>query len=164
MKPKTRSCFILTAFVLGMAILCCGAISVFLTNSHFKCFGTPFPSLTNVEEQAYLRFPPSAQNIEFFTNAVNRKAGCTIWVTFEMDSNDLEAFASTIQVDQLSPTTQLSGDGFTFLSQRQGWYQTTPSLAGHGRSPGLDEDQWVFIDTSDPERWTVYLITNKEWL
>lgn len=140
-------------------------------NSEIICFGTPFPSYSDVERSAYFEFPPTARNIEFHANGVNRKAGCTIWAKFDMDSKDLDTFKATTFVANLSPWTHLTGDDFDLFARQQGWNQPSGGLAGHSRpplgAPGVSnssEDQWIFIDTSNPQKWTVFLVVNKEWL
>lgn len=117
---------LLTIFVaVGVLLGLCFFIPIYLVwgNSNFICFSTPFPSYQSVEERAYLRFPASARNIEFYANGVNRKAGCTIWVKFEMDSSDLDTFIASTYVENLSSSAQLEGDAFEFFSAERGWSQ-----------------------------------------
>jgi hypothetical protein len=150
-------------------LITCSYLS--LGNSESICFGTPFPSYSDVEHYAYLKLPASARNIEFRSNAVNRKAGCTIWVKFDMDSKDFDTFKSSTYVKDLSSSTQLTGNGFEYFKDRQGWRIPLNALAGHDNPPAgasgfptVYEDQWIVIDTSDAQKWTIYLIVNKEWI
>jgi hypothetical protein len=162
MKKLKLPCAILLLFSVPV-IACLGIFLMEWGNSYAICFSTPFPSYNDVERSAYLKFPPSAQHIEFDANGINRKAGCTIWVKFEMESQELDVFKATIRTKQLSSSKQLGGDAFDFFSRKQGWVQPSTSLAGYWEI-NSSENQWVFIDTSQPDTWTVYLITNKEWL
>jgi hypothetical protein len=163
------SIFILV--VLGTFGLCLGiAYFGYFGNSKTICFQTPFPTNADVERYAYFKFPSTAENIEYYANGVNRKAGCTIWAKFEMDSKEMNVFQSTTYVTNFS-STRLVGNGFDYFSQSQEWQQPTSSLAGHGNPPAgasgfftVYEDQWIFIDTSNPQTWIVYIIVNKEWL
>ncbi len=171
MKRPARNLAYLLVGIAAVAFLCVGIVYLFYGNSNVICFGTQFPSNADVEQRAYLKFPTSAQNIEVHANGVNRKAGCTIWVKFQMDRSDSGVFKSTTYVSDLSSSAWLTGDGFDFFSGQQGWHQPPAFLAGHGIPPpgvsGINtayEDQWIFIDTSDPQEWTVFLIVNKEWL
>lgn len=160
---RPLGCFLVPVLILFM---CIGAFSLAWGNSNFICFGTPFPSNADVENRAYFKFPQSANNIEYQTDGVNRKAGCTIWAKFDIQPNQLSEFLETTLVKHLD-TSQL-GDPFPYFVQEQRWNIGQQGLGGHIHTT-LDtsvvySDQWIWVDTSQPTMSTVYLVVNKEWL
>lgn len=160
---RPLGCFLVPALMLFM---CIGTFSLVVGNSNIICLGTPFPSNTDVENRAYFKFPQSANNIEYETNGVNRKAGCTIWAKFDIQPNQLSELLETTLVKHLD-TSQLA-DPFPYFVQRQRWNLGQAGLGGHVHST-LDRtvvysDQWIWVDTSSPNISTVYIVVNKEWL
>jgi hypothetical protein len=153
--------------LLFVVAICVGSFSLVWGNSNVICFGTPFPTNADVERRAYLKFPRSAGNIEFHTNGVNRKAGCTIWVKFDMQSKDIDGFSSATLVEKLTPKNSFSDTSLYFM-QKQGWILTGDYLGGYARSTSdpsvVYTDQWVFADTTNPQTWKIYVVVNKEWL
>ncbi len=171
MSKSMHLLIVILIVIAGVFGVCVGFGYLMYGNSEVICFGTPFPSTSDVEHYAYFKFPPTAGDIEYHANGVNRKAGCAIWAKFDMDSKDFDTFKSTTYVANLSSSTRLTGNGFEFFAEEQGWQQPSAGLAGHSNPlpgasgfPTVYEDQWIFINTSDPQKWTVFVIVNKEWI
>jgi hypothetical protein len=151
----------------GFVFLCAAMIGFILLTAnadYVVCFDTPFPALEGVEHQAFFKLPPSAQNVEYAANGTGRKGGCTIWVSFEMNSEDVESFrasthASSFQAEPLTET-------LLYFMQKQGWPRPAKTLLGHeflaGQYPYAE--QWIILDSKDAPTVRVYLIVNKEWL
>jgi hypothetical protein len=154
----------------SLIILAFGVFWLAWTNSYVICFGTPFPTFASVEDNAYFKFPPSARSIEYDANGVNRKAGCTIWVKFEIDGAELTTFVATTEVPALSANVPSSEGGFGFFMDKQGWTLPARVLASHTPLDAKNHvgfiyaDQWIVVDVADSERNIVYLIVNYEWL
>jgi len=168
---KRRNClFYGIVMSFSVIVLVWGAILFVLTNSYIICFGTPFPSFGSVEHNAYFKFPSSAHNIEYDANGVNRKAGCTIWVKFEMDSAEFNTFVQTTAIHDLSASASLTNDAFSYISTPKGWNQPTGALAGRAQPQRnaddiwVSADQWIVVDVAHPNHYIVYLIVNQEWL
>lgn len=171
MKRSYRNLIVFSLILIISPFLVFQIAGLLWNNSNFVCFGTLFPVNHDIETRAYLKFPSTAQNIEYHTNAVNRKAGCTIWVKFQIDSKDFPIVKNATYIENFSATERFADDAFVSLSGEQGWTWPVNSLAGRGKPPSgasgfptSYEDQWVYVDTTNPHKWIVYVIVNKEWI
>jgi hypothetical protein len=110
---------IIRSILFPLMLLGCLVSCFYLTfgNSNTICFNTPFPSYSNLEQTAFFSFPTSARDIEFTTNALNRKGGCTIWVKFEMNASDFDTFKSSTLVEDFT-NVRLEGSPFEHFSER----------------------------------------------
>ena len=154
----------------AMILILCTVISIFtflvltIGNSYSGCFGTPFPSHADVEESSFFKFPPSAQQIEYDADMKNR--GCSSWITFSMESQDINEFQESTLVDSLQ-RIRLEGTVFYIRMKDKGWSQQEESLAGYGSNADYDYpwvEQWIFVDMSSADQFTVYVIIDKNWL
>ena len=125
--------------------------------AYYTCFGTPFPSLEDVERRGYFEFPDSATSIEYDAVIPNKLYNCTMWVWFEMDRNDFETFEASTFVKSITADTELD-ETFELLRSRQRWEHIEYDFAGEGW--GFLIKQWVYIDETHLDRWKVYIITD----
>lgn len=160
------ACFVGT--LICIASTCFGILTLTWGNSYSACFGTPFPAYEDVESGSLFKFPPSAQNIEYDANSANRKGGCTAWIKFEIDLDDLDVLLESTLVGSLTHIRlDTEEGGITYFMKRKGWSQPIESLAGHGHTTDYiypPVDQWIYVDTSSPDSYIVYIITNAEWI
>ncbi len=120
------------------------------------------------ESDKYFNLPPTAQSVEKHSLVLSRS--CTLWIKFHIPPSDLNAFISTTFIkDELSTTLlPTSIGGIAYLEQKTGWdlNSINSHLSGEASGEGntyLDE-QFVFVDTTNPAQYTVYLVTKKNWL
>lgn len=151
-----------------LVIICLGLLFFWLTNPYLLCFKTVFPSNLHVENLAKIQFPNSVTNItyEFEETGAIAAPTCTIWLQFEMDSQDFDLFTETTLIEQFENTKLESENSFDYRMEKMNWSQPENSLAGYGYIPCCSPEisQWIFIDTNDPNIWIVYVLTNEYWL
>ena len=155
--------FVLVPFLIFVGIL--GTIAFSWGNSYSICFGTPFPSLESVEKGVFFELPDSANDIEYDANGKSRKNGCTAWVKFGMDSQEIESFKASTLIENFEENL-LDEAAFLHYSQEKGWHQSEGTLAGY-RAIQINDtyvSQWIFWEDHEANNYTVYIITNKEWL
>jgi hypothetical protein len=168
MKSKRRDtnwgCIVAIALFICGCALPYGFLKLTWGNSYTVCFGTPFPSYQDLQQEAFFELPSSARNLAYDANGLNRKGGCTIWVKFEIDPGDLEDLQNSTLIESFKGI-QLDGDAFLYFLQRKDWAQPNNSIAGVGYNNDYPyTSQWVFIDMTDESNFIVYIITNQEWL
>lgn len=162
-KTTFSKLLIFVALLMFAGIL--GIIALSWGSSYLTCFSTPFPSLESVEKGAFFEFPDSANDVEYNANAESRKNGCTVWVKFEMDSQEIETFIESTLINNFE-ANPLDEGAFIYYLQEQGWHQPEGTLAGHNTTYVDDTYvyQWIFWEELESSKYTVYIITNKEWL
>ena len=116
----------------------------------------------------YYRLPAEASQVVVHDQLLNRS--CTVWTRFELPPAALHTFVRSTFISWPLSSTDLPqslGD----INQIQARFanpalgQLTAFLAGEARGPSryLDE-QALVVDTSDPQRYVVYLVTKNNWL
>jgi hypothetical protein len=120
------------------------------------------------ERDTYFRLPSNAQEIE--EHSVTHSRSCTHWIRFEIPPTDLNSFVTTtfIQTPLSSQTLPERWWDFDHLQEVTGWglSNITSYLGGEaGGTMGRHLDyQIIFVDTTNPSHYIVYLVTNKNWL
>lgn len=142
-----------------------GVLTFSWANPSLICFNTLFPSYTDVAEHSFFEVPYSANDVEYTTNTLSRKAGCTIWVKFKMHAQEIESFKSSSLISDFEPNLLSDGE-FLYYLQQKDWNQTKGALAGYGFAELNDIyiSQWIFFETLENEQYRVYIVVNKEWL
>jgi len=116
-----------------------------------------------LESHAEFKFPPSAQGINTATDS--HWTSCTMAVTFKMQPRKLDQFVSSTRLKFLTTAEvpeyffQEGGAGMAYglgLDQRA----VKSHLMGYKISDDLDQ-QHIFVDTSDPKSYVVYIITKE---
>jgi hypothetical protein len=155
----------IVATILVVVVTCYVLLVAVFRNSYVICFGTPFPSHNDVERSALFQLPPSSRQLQYYANGLNRKSGCTIWIQFTISPSDINMLSESTNIVQFEPT-QLEQEVFLYLLSKQGWKQPENILSGYNYTEidAMYISQWVMIDISEPNEYTFYIITNKEWL
>jgi hypothetical protein len=155
----------LLIFVIGCAVLLYASLRglgvLMLENSYTVCFRTPFPSDENVEKTAFFELPSSARNLVY--DAYNANGACRVWIKFEIDSEDLEVFQNSTLIENFETNRIIRDESFKLSMQEKGWTQSTYSIAGSGNlNDYFYTSQWIFIDTTNPSSFVVYIILRQE--
>jgi hypothetical protein len=164
-NPRRKNWFLIIAiplFVCGCA-LPYGFVKLIWGNSYTVCFGT-FPSDEDLQKETFFKLPSSARNLTYDANGLGRKGGCTVWIKFEIDPEDLEALQKSTLVETFEDAQLEEGNGFSYFMQKKGWVQPKNSIAGVGYNNDYPyTSQWVFIDTTEQNNFIVYILMNQEW-
>jgi hypothetical protein len=120
------------------------------------CLGSEPYSNQVIEQMGRFELPNSAQHINATSEAFQ---DCFIFVSFEMDVADFEAFPATTHISSpLVFTNHLTG--FDNLPLELNWNFETGKNYLYGRgSNGSQEYQSIAVDTENPSTYTVYIIT-----
>jgi hypothetical protein len=120
------------------------------------------------EEKDYFTLPRNSQNFESLS--LYNARSCKYIIKFQISPAHLSEFVATTFIrEPLSSTSlpQLIG-GITQLEAETNWQVKTISsfLTGEAQGTGdhyLDE-QFIFVDVTDKDFYTVYLVTKKNWI
>ena len=121
-----------------------------------------------VSEQTYFTLPPSAGGIERHARSLSRS--CTLRIKFRVSPDELERFIETTFIQMPLSSTELpqSIRGIALLQEEMDSELESVStfLAGEARGTGnnLLDEQIVFVDTTNPDEYVVYLTTKINWL
>lgn len=109
-----------------------------------------------IEERGNFQFPPSAENISAYTYGFQ---DCEIYVRFEMASSELDFFIKSTHVTEpLELTDHPSAfDRVPRLHLDWEFPRNKVYLYGTEGEPGIG--QWIAIDTTNSDRFVVYIIT-----
>jgi hypothetical protein len=119
---------------------------------------------------AYFRLPPSTQNIERYSDS--RSRSCAFAVRFQIPANELDTFLATALIKSPLVSRKLTEqkDNIDYYQETIGWQLDTTTVyrvgkkeMGDGRERHLDV-QRLFVDTSNPDEYMVYLATTINWL
>jgi hypothetical protein len=165
-KPRHLNKRILFAlFGFALCSLCCYGIFAFYEGMELICWQAQHLPYFVLEDYAHFKLPPTAQKVKVVTDASWSR--CDIAVKFEMQPGDLVQFASTTQSKPLVEMTQ--GNCFDRTRER-----VVPNLnltvqsVKSGFCGYTDEDyfnqQYVLVDTTDPQIYVVYLSTQQGFL
>jgi len=150
----------------AIALLMCGCalplglVDLIWGNAYKNCFGSYSPSYADIEKEAFFKLPASAHHIEY--DAVDGSESCTIWTKFELAPEDLEGFQVSTLIKSFG-TIQLAGDSFSYFMEQKGWVQPANPIAGFSQDYPYTR-QWIFIDTTNPGSFIVYIIVYKAGL
>jgi hypothetical protein len=137
-------------YLCGMDLMCWGAANL----PHFV-----------LEQNAEFKLPPTAHVVKIATS--NGSSWCEMAVYFEMRSDDLDSFVKATRVGSLSSTQQVTWSDSYREKRVQNLGFDQPSvksyLFGYTDADYFNK-QSVFVDTSDPQRYTVYLVTERGYL
>lgn len=139
----------------GCIVVCLYVLLVLYVQG--KIYGTgPFPNNTCssdnpdnwIQDIAHFQLPPSARNLESSCFGLQ---GWIAYASFDMKPEDLDAFLATTYVLHLEPDTgEPENPAALALIE-----QNVPYLFGSDRR--YEYYQEIFIDTSDPEWYRVYV-------
>ncbi len=108
------------------------------------------------------------QDIEWIADHHTLKGDtdCTLWVRFRLAPEKLDDILATTSIKMPLSSSELPQriGGIERLQAETGWDLSgvVSFLAGEGARTG--GEQTVFVDTSDPEYYMVYLTTRTSWL
>ena len=131
-------------------------------------YSNPNCFFSGISEETYFTLPPSAVEIERHSRSSSRS--CTVRIKFHMPPNQLEAFVTTTFIQMPLSSTELpqSIGGIALLQEEMDLEleSVTSYLAGEVRGTGnnLLDEQMVFVDTTNPDEYVVYLTTKINWL
>ncbi len=121
----------------------------------------------SIENNTFFELPSSAQVVQ--DHHLEDSVRCIIWVRFQVSPNELASFVSTTFIKMpLSSTTlpQLVG-GISYLQNETGWKLSplNAHLAGEAAGTGQRavDEQMIYVDTSNPQQYIVYLATSVYW-
>jgi hypothetical protein len=122
------------------------------------CLGAEPYSQQWIEERGELVFPESAQNITARSFASGR--ACTVYISFEMASDDLQPFLESTSVSSIEPTSGSGLSEFFQLVLFVDWRlpQSQTYLYGEG-GDGINDVQYIVVDPSSAEPYMVYVVT-----
>lgn len=166
-KRKIVFGLVVGTMIMTIFITACLYISLafMFYNPYSHCFGSPFPSLSDVETDAYFKLPASATQLEHHSRGKNR--GCVLWVSFFISPDDVIPLLDSTLVPLLKP--QKAEDRiYNLRFDEIGWTQPEQSISGYGYTSynigGEDFKQWIVIETEDPKLYKVYIIVDKGWI
>lgn len=149
-------------------VSCFGLLLFAFTNPYLIYFGTFLPSNSHIEKLARIQFPDSATNITYKFEETGELVApeCTISLQFEMNPEDFETFSESTLIEDFEVVRLEHDDFFSNKMEDMSWLQPENSIAGYGYVPCCSPEiqQWIFIDSNDPDSWIVYVITNEYWL
>lgn len=139
-----------------------------LTNGYISCgesLSTPSGPIDNI---AHIKLPPSTKNLEIYfgPRRGGNKYHCSHYIRFEMQSSDLDVLLSSLSVGyrfKLPLSTTQKWIDSDYFPQKLGWNvdNFTSYLSGKSIN-SLDYNQIILIDTTHPEFYIVYAITDYE--
>jgi hypothetical protein len=137
----------------------------YLANDYLRCLGTISPTYADVERSAVFSFPSSAQMIEYTVDGEANTAfrhDCIIWISFKMKAPELESFQTSTLVASLDPSMLVDID-FNKDLRKSGWKFPLYALIGSADTfeTGTGMRQWVIVDNSQPDIYTVYITVMK---
>lgn len=164
-RSHKRRFFLLLATLLFLPTLCLLTLSVILS----LIFAISASSdCISVHNNRYFTLPTSATDLD--TGSYEDSVSCTHWVRFSIPSSELENFVTTTLIKaplsaMIAPNISMMMDD---LEAEAGWKFDgfTSSLSGEGDITDQSDSpagQRIFVDTSDGERYTVYLWTRGYW-
>jgi hypothetical protein len=124
----------------------------------------PFGKCFSIENNDFFKIPPNAESVE--EHRLEYSSSCTIWVRFRLPSSELNNFVATTLVKPplLAKIYPQRIGGISNLQKETGWQldSVTSFLAGEvSGTVKQPVDQFMFVDTSDPEEFKVYITTSE---
>lgn len=142
------------------------AFVVIFCGSYFLVFLSAyvFPCSTIHDWSEYFSLPPNGLPMASFYS--DGSENCTRYIQLEIPASEFDSFLASTLIDQSlsSITLPESIGGIDLLQERTGWdvSSVTSYLAGEGHE-GLNS-QIIFVDTSNPQKYVVYLVTSINWI
>jgi hypothetical protein len=154
-------CFFLCFFV---AYVGC-RMSTLAMNSMFSGLDCP-EGRADPSRLAHLtrsKIPSSASNIDSYQIGGAMKY-CRILVRFDIAPSDLNGFLASTRINLPLTRQSASGNALTFNSKDL-WTPKPGATYLYGHAPAaLDYNQTIFVDTNNPQRYTIFMIADHEYL
>lgn len=122
------------------------------------CLGTAPYQQQTIEKMGNFRFPVNAENISAYTQGFQ---DCEIYVRFEMASSELDSFIKSTHVIEPLELTDHPSEFDRLPGLHVDWKFPREKVYLYGAGSVVAETQWIAIDTTNPDRFVVYIIT---WL
>jgi len=166
LPPRLKLVIVISLALAIPSCLCSSWVFLYIEGEDLTCWEAQNLPHFVLETNARFKLPPSAQGI--YTVTHSGWSWCTMSVTFKMNSGELNQFASSTQVGSLTAVPMPERfflDGRENLPQALGLnLQTVKSyLIGYIDSDYFNQ-QRIFVDTSDPKSYVVYLVTEVGFL
>jgi hypothetical protein len=152
--------FIVLALMVGQGAVMLLGLNTFIDNAtsdRFICYDLPQLPRAKIEKRAWLKFPPSAQNVSVYGEGFS---DCIIYTRFEIAPGDLNALLQTTLIKQPLSSKYPWPPMFYYEPQEAppGWNLGMRSfLAGEGSK--AQYYQGILINMDDPNLYVVYVIT-----
>ncbi len=152
--------FVVFALMVGQGAVMLLGLNRFIenaTNDRFICYDMPSLPRAQIEKRAWLKFPPSAQNVLVHAEGFS---DCIIYTRFEMAPSDLNPLLQTMLIKvplsskyPLPPMFYYDPEGAP-----PGWNLGMSSfLTGEGSK--AQYYQGILINKDNPKSYVVYVIT-----
>ncbi len=165
MKKRTVGLVQILVFLVlgGVAVFVCYAIPMVGFGSMLSGLSCPDGKASAADLAHLVRgtFPPSLSNIDTLQVGGAAKY-CEVYLRFEMAPTDLNTFVLSTRINlPLVPKTHLHL--FDSLHGKNPWKPDPATTYLYGRGPqSLDYTQTVFVDTTYPQRYIIYMIVEYE--
>ena len=161
MKKWQKRIFVLIVAIIVLVIFLCLGILVQIRNI------TPFSSenyfaklednssIRTMEMNSKIKFPPSAHEIFLQTEGLNE---VTTYTKFSMNAGEVSRFLeSTLCEDELIDAIDKSS--MQYSDTPEWWGPETAINLRECKGVGEFTYQWVFVDTTDSEKYIVYVLS-----
>ncbi len=121
---------------------------------YMGCFESGSPTSEEIESRAMIKLPPSARQLapysEDFCN--------TFYLRFQMARSDFTRFIGSTSVGLPMSTRDIPAD-FVTLPHDLGWHLDGIQTFWAGQATNsYYVHQSIFVDRTDPQQWTVYVV------
>lgn len=169
-KPYLRVSIFIGIFVFCFIVILSPIAFVHVVrhvSTNQMCLNSINPSLADLENHTDFRFPDSATSIFYEMSVQGRDSTCTIWISFNIEEQDVDFLVEHSLVDGLVEGT-IDNNIFDYEMKQKGWSQSGNSLVG------ITEDciakdyyficQYLSVDLVKSDSIEVRIIIDKSWL